>query len=98
MWNFAQQYQAIVDQALKGYETFHKVPQGTATVEQVESSSAGIEGFARYMDAEMKNLEALESLAQAEGEGKQTVTDKPHIDLLTRVGTNSISVVGPKTE
>ena len=33
--NLSQQYQAIVDQALRGYEVFHKLPQGTATVEQV---------------------------------------------------------------
>ena len=79
-------------QATRGYETFHKLPAGTATTEQVENTSAGIQGFANYMDAE---IEAREYAEEAES---TVASDRTHIDLLTRLGTNSISVVGPKTE
>jgi len=33
--------------ALKNYEQFHKLPEGTATIDQVKQSSTGIEGWAR---------------------------------------------------
>ena len=79
-------------QAIWGYETFHKLPDGTATKAQVESSSAGIEGFAKYMDQELENS------IYAHVEKSKVNSDKPHLDLLTRVGTQSISVTGPKTE
>ena len=68
------------------------MPNGTATKEQVESSSAGIEGFAKYIDLELENSE------YAQAADSMINSDKPHIDLLTRVGTQSISVIGPKAE
>ena len=35
-------------EAIRGYETFHRLPVGSATLQQVMLSSAGIEGFADY--------------------------------------------------
>ena len=89
---FFKQYEVILKQAIRGYETSHQLPDGTAAKAQVESSSAGIEGFAKYMDQELENSE------YAQVEESKVNSDKPHLDLLTRVGTQSISVIGPTTE
>ena len=36
------------EKALKNYEIYNKLPKGTATIEQVHASSAGLEYFAKW--------------------------------------------------
>lgn len=38
-----------LEQALRNYERYYKLPEGTATVEQLKSSSAGVSGWVDYV-------------------------------------------------
>lgn len=40
------------ERALRSYEKFHGLPAGTATIDQVQNTSAGIEGWSNFQDAE----------------------------------------------
>ena len=39
-----------LEQALRNYERYYKLPEGTATVAQLKSSSAGVSGWVDYSD------------------------------------------------
>ena len=43
-----QQYKQLQLQSLDGYERFFDLPAKSATIEQVKTSSAGIQGFAAF--------------------------------------------------
>jgi HSP20 family molecular chaperone IbpA len=48
--------------ALQNYEKFHQLPAGTATLEQVQNSSAGIYGWAEGKDHGVHGVELVENL------------------------------------
>ena len=41
-------YEMVQSEALRGYETFHKLSKGSITLAQVVNSSAGIAGWSCY--------------------------------------------------
>jgi hypothetical protein len=70
-------------EALKGYESFYRLPPGSASIEQVISSSAGIEGYARYsnvLDIVSVDYEADGRLAERALQ-EQDRADKRHAFL-----------------
>ena len=44
--------QNLLDMATKNYETFHSLPEGSATIEQVSASNVGLEGWANWQNPE----------------------------------------------
>lgn len=45
--------------ALANYDTFHKLPEGTATIDQVAGSSAGLTGWSRLTSKDGALQDAL---------------------------------------
>ena len=47
--------------AMRGYESFHMLPAGSSTIEQVRMSSGGINGYADYVHERNIGCEQLSS-------------------------------------
>jgi hypothetical protein len=62
--------------AIRGYEAFHQLPVGSATLQQVTLSSAGIEGFADY--AKSLDVVSADVNSDCESDCNDDECDPPH--------------------
>ena len=93
MFNATEQYEAIKRQAIRGYELFHNLPEGSATEAQVISTSAGINGYAEYVNQHIED-ESLKKIIKLQ----EAIPEKKDLSILTKAGNGlpSISIVAPK--
>ena len=53
----AMEYQSLVEGALRRYEHFHELPEGTSTVQRAENTSAGLIGWVKYWEHAKTTIE-----------------------------------------
>ena len=46
--------------AIRNYELYNKIPQGTATVQQVQATSFGVEGYANWVPPNSLNQQQID--------------------------------------
>ena len=107
----ATEYEEMTSRARRGYEIFHQLPRDASTCQQVESTSCGILGWAKYAetltDEEIRPREVtltgrLADSIVVDDCGLWPVlgsSNKPrsHIDILTKIDQPTISVVRPQS-
>jgi hypothetical protein len=72
----AVDYEVVTDKAKHGYEHFHQLPTGTSTIQQIENTSCGVLGWAKY--AERANTGIRCSGAGKEGAERTLPNPAPH--------------------
>jgi hypothetical protein len=73
--------------ALRGYEAFYKLPAGSATVEQVANSSAGISGYAEYAKVlDVVSVDQKDDAEMAAKLEKQRDQEGKRRSFLTKLG------------
>lgn len=69
--------------AIKNYESFHNLPQGTATLDDVINSSAGIDGWFKYIKEEEDIYGLNKKEISEEEKSEQEESDEEDYECLT---------------
>ena len=95
MVNATEQFEAIKRQAIRGYELFNNLPEGSATEAQVINTSAGLSGYAEYVNEHIED-ESVKRIIKLQYE----IPEKKDLSILANIvqGLPSISIVAPKGE